>query len=40
MPTPIVTEEERTLDRLYQDYKQAYKAYDEAVSEESRCSFS
>ena len=36
---PIVTEEERTLDRLYQEYKQAYQAYDKAVSEESRCSF-
>ena len=36
---PIVTEEERTLDRLYQEYKQAYQSYDKAVSEESRCSF-
>lgn len=36
---PIVTEEERTLDRLYQEYKQAYQSYDRAVSEESRCSF-
>lgn len=35
----IVTEEERTLDRLYQEYKQAYQSYDKAVSEESRCSF-
>jgi hypothetical protein len=32
-------QEERTLDRLYQEYKQAYQSYDKAVSEESRCSF-
>lgn len=36
---PIVTEEERTLDRLYQEYKQAYQSYDKAVSQECRCGF-
>ena len=35
----IVTEEERTLDRLYQEYKQAYQSYDKAVSQECRCGF-
>lgn len=36
---PIVTEEERTLDRLYQEYKQAYQSYDKAVSQECKCGF-
>lgn len=36
---PIVTEEERTLDRLYQEYKQACQSYDKAVSQECKCSF-
>lgn len=36
---PIVTEEEHTLDRLYQEYKQACQSYDKAVSQECKCSF-